>query len=95
MDAVWTDESRSAVTVTTTPTALFSSYSKPGNLVFTVNLSEQTVVSKEGYIPKMSPSAPECTITDEQAVETARAAARLLTEAEEYYRSGLAESRQS
>ena len=87
LDACWTDESRSAVRVTATPRMLFSSYHEPGNLIFTVDLSDGALLELKGYIPKMHANAPELVPTEAEAVWTASIAARLLTEAENYYRS--------
>ena len=90
LDACWTDESRSAVRVSATPSALFSSYSEPGSLVFTVDLSDGALLELDGYLPKLSPNDPERVPTEAEAVRVARIAARLLTEAEAFYESSAA-----
>ena len=89
LDACWTDESRTVVKVTAAPMAIISSYSEPGNLIVTVDLSKGggTLLELDGYIPKLSPSAPELVPTEAEAVRTARVAAKLLTGAEDYYQS--------
>lgn len=86
LDACWTDESRSAVRVTATPRAMVSSYSQAGNLIFTVSLKDGgTLLELDGYIPKLSPNAPELVPTQEEAVWAALVAAKLLTAAEDFY----------
>ena len=87
LDARWTDESRTVVRVTATPRARISSYAPSDNLIFTVDLRSGTVLELEGYIPKLSANAPELVPTEAEAVRTARVAAKLLTEAEDYYQS--------
>ena len=90
LDAFWTYGSRTAVTVTATPMATYSSYFPTGNLVFTVDLSKGTLLELDGYIPKMHANAPELVPTEEEAVRTARIVARLLEAAEKFYESSLA-----
>ena len=87
LEAVWTDESRTAVRVTATPIVKTGRYLPVGNLLFTVDLTEGTLLELEGYVPKLSPNDPELVPTEAEAVRTARIAAKLLTEAENYYRN--------
>ena len=87
LDACWTDRSKTAVKVTATPTAMLSSYSQAGNLIFTVDVSKGKLLELDGYIPKMGAGQAERVPTEEEAVRAARIAAKLLTEAEAYYQS--------
>lgn len=87
LEAVWTDESRTAVRVTATPIVKTGRYLPVGNLLFTVDLTEGTLLELEGYVPKLSPNDPELVPTEAEAVRNARIAAKLLTEAENYYRN--------
>lgn len=86
LDACWTDESRTAVKVTAAPSAMISSYSQAGNLIFTVSLEDGgTLLDMDGHVPKLSPNAPELVPTEEEAVRVGGIAAKLLTGAEEFY----------
>ena len=87
LDACWTDARKTAVRVTATPTAMFSSYSQAGTLIFTADVSKGTLLELEGYIPKMAGGQAERVPTEEEAVRVARIAAKLLAEAEAYYQS--------
>lgn len=89
--AYWEDENCQAVTINTSMMAAVSSYLASGYWVFTVDLSgENAVVTRmdaqtgtfpQGTQVRMYPES----ISDEEAVRAARIAARLLTEAENYY----------
>lgn len=87
LDACWTDESRTAVMVTATPRATFSSYAPSGNLFITVDLSKGKLLKLDGYIPKMAAGSPERVPTQAEAVRAARVAALLLEAVEKFYES--------
>lgn len=88
--AYWTDEDHTAVTVSTLPMALFSSWYPTYYWRFTVELS-----GAEGQVTEMKALGPETdapgsirclpeAISDEEAVKLARIAAKLLIAAEDY-----------
>lgn len=90
IEAYWTDEDRTAVTVSTLPMAFFSSWSLTYYWRFTVELSEG-----EGQVTEIEALGPETdaprsihylpeAISDAEAVKLARVAAKLLMAAEDY-----------
>lgn len=92
-NALWTDESRTAVDISTWMMASLSSYAPCSYWDFTVDFSdggakvtrmEESVIwdPPDGMEVRLYPK----TISDEEAVRAGRIAARLLTAAEEYYR---------
>lgn len=91
MGAGWADEARTSVTVSTiNSAALLSGHMGSGYWIFTVELSGDsgTVASREysDWVAKPENQAPP----DEEAVEAARYAAKLLTAAEDYYKNAAA-----
>lgn len=88
--AWWADEAHTSVTLSTHMTALFSSLFNVGWWEFTVNLSDGTVTEmsaqslRRGLPDSETRMYPE-SITDEEAVQAARVAAKLMTAAEDYY----------
>ncbi len=95
MSARWADEERTSVTVSTAMSATLSSYSNSGYWVFTVELSGEsgTVVSKEhskGNANMGEQKLYPASLPDEDAVQAARYAAKLLTAAEDYYNNATA-----
>lgn len=90
VDAWWADEAHTAVTLSTRMTAMLSSIAASGWWEFTVDLEDGTVTSMVGYPTHAGFSEEEIrhyptSISAGEAVETARAAAVLLAEAEAYY----------
>ncbi len=91
--AYWEDGNREAVTINTSMMAALSSYHPSGYWVFTVDLSGETgVVTRMDAQTGTAPEGTEIrmfptTISDEEAVRAARIAAKLLTAAEDYYKS--------
>lgn len=90
VEAWWADEAHTAVTLTTRMTAMLSSIAASGWWEFTVDLEDGTVTSMVGYPTHAGFSEEEirhypASISGGEAVEAARAAATLLTEAEAYY----------
>ena len=95
VDAVWGDDEHSTVVMNTSAMAAVSSWYPTGYWTFTVDVSgEQAVVTDIHPVApdNLNESAgklrlyPE-TVTEQQAVAAARIAARLLTEAEDYYQN--------
>ena len=90
--AWWTDENRTAVAVSTRPTAYINSNTPCGYWTFTVTLSETggkvsemtSHVLGEGALGSVR-MLPE-SVSDEEAVKLTRIVAKLLTAAEDYYR---------
>lgn len=95
VSARWADEEHTSVTLSTWESAIASSYASSGYWVFTVELSGDggTVVFEEhsqgnsslGELKLYPTSLP-----DEDAVQAARYAAKLLTAAEDYYKNATA-----
>ena len=88
--AGWTDDSHTAVTLSTKMMVMLSSQFNVGWLELTVDLDSGAVVERNGLsMREGKPDAetlfyPE-SISDEEAVKAARVIAKLLTAAEDYY----------
>ncbi len=94
--ARWTDGGRRSVTVDTRMMAMLRNYTQTGWWEFTVELDSGTVTAMTGH-PLLEDAGAEllycpASISDEEAVETARIAAKLLAAGEEYYQAWLAEN---
>lgn len=94
--ARWTDGTRRSVTVDTRMMAMIRNYTQTGWWEFTVELDSGTVTAMTGH-PLLEDAGTEllycpASISDGEAVETARIAAKLLAAAEEYYQAWLAEN---
>ncbi len=92
VSARWADEEHTSVTVSTLMSAMVSSQFNSGYWVFTVELSGDsgTVVFKEhskGNSNLGEPTLYPASLPDEDAVQAARYAAKLLTAAEDYYKN--------
>ncbi len=92
LTAKWADEERTSVTLSTWMSASLSSYGNSGYWVFTVELSRGggEVVFKEhsdGRFGTGELKLYPASLPDEEAIQAARYAAKLLTEAEAYYDS--------
>lgn len=87
--ARWMDESRTSVSLSTRMMSLVSSYLPNGYWEFAVDLTTGTVTAMDAQVTgqdlqgavKMYPES----ISDDEAVKAGRVAAKLLTEAENYY----------
>ena len=93
--AGWTDESRTSVSISTMPRVINSNAEFHGYWRFTVDLSAGSVTAMEAEVPYYDPNYstsdpvvmhPE-SISDEEAVEMARTAARLIEAAELYFQA--------
>ena len=94
--ARWTDGGRRSVTVDTRMMAMIRNYTQTGWWEFTVELDSGTVMAMTGH-PLLEDAGAEllycpASISDGEAVETARIAAKLLAAGEEYYQAWLAEN---
>ncbi len=94
--ARWTDGGRRSVTVDTRMMAMIRNYTQTGWWEFTVELDSGTVTAMTGH-PLLEDAGAEllycpASISDGEAVETARIAAKLLAAGEEYYQAWLAEN---
>lgn len=94
--ARWTDGARRSVTVDTRMMAMIRNYTQTGWWEFTVELDSGTVTAMTGH-PLLEDAGAEllycpASISDGEAVETARIAAKLLAAGEEYYQAWLAEN---
>ena len=92
LTAKWADEERTSVTLSTWMSASLSSYGNSGYWVFTVELSRGggEVVFKEhsdGRFGTGELKLYPASLPDEEAIQAARYAAKLLTAAEGYYHS--------
>ncbi len=95
VSARWADEEHTSVTVSTAMSATLSSQFNSGYWVFTVELSGDsgTVVFKEhsqGNSNLGEPTLYPASLPDEDAVQAARYAAKLLTAVEDYYKNAAA-----
>ncbi len=88
--AGWLDEDHMSIILSTATQAMLSSYAPSGWWEFVVDVDRWTVTRMEAMDKSTLPAPvrmyPE-SITEEEAVRAARIAAKLLTEAEDYYNS--------
>lgn len=93
--AGWTDESRTSISISTMPRSINNYSAFHGYWHFTVDLSTGTVTAMETRLPYYDPNFTSSdpvimhpsSITDEEAVEMARTAAKLIGAAEAFYRA--------
>lgn len=93
--AGWTDESRTSISISTQPRVINNYSAYHGYWHFTVELSTGTVTAMERQMPHYDPNyhtsdsvvMHPASITDEEAVEMARTAAKLIGAAETFYKA--------